>query len=242
MKMISNKKRDILIVFGLLFILEKKVFANDDFIYAPCSFPFDAAHNNVVLVERFRVEEHRYYNIRLDFYHQGGEKAEALRKLLNDEEALFLTDSIKSGVPIRITYDYFMRKKTFSSVHEKNAELTEAFSKYNDAMHEAIKSNNSENNKFLYLPQNKKGLIPLYVKVSSVKDNGQQEVIFEKILDTLGMDAGGGGRFARNIYGAVLQPDVTYEITAKTMRDSPLFFENPIQLGITFNPKLSTKD
>ena len=64
--------------------------------------------------------------------------------------------------------------------------------------------------------------------------NGSNSIIANESIDTLGTFAGGNGRFDRQITVEELRPG-TYEIHAETIHDSPLFFDTPIRLGITYH-------
>lgn len=139
-----------------------------------------------------------------------------------------------------MTWMDFIKKKNFSSRQERLEAEERAGTEYDEAVRAAIRSRFSDEVcPFEYLPQNKKGLIPLYVKLSAVGSDRSRTVIFEKNLDSLGMESGGNGRFTRNVYGARLKPRVWYEIVVKTKQDSPVFFNVPIEFGMIFDPRMS---
>jgi len=235
----SMSRRGFLILVGLIPFSMRGIFAETIAMIAPCAFSFDASHAGVVVTGRFSVRERRRYKITLSFFHKGGEDAENLRKLLDSQEALYLTDSLKSTSPIKVTYENFMGKGSFSSSQERSAALTEAAAKYDEAVREAIRSRfDGVKYEYSYVPQNKKGLIPLSVRLSEVESDREESLIFEKKLDTLGMESGGGGKFTREIFSADLRPGKSYELTVKALRDSPLFFDREMKIGVIFDPRL----
>jgi hypothetical protein len=213
--------------------------SDESITYAPYDFPFDASRANVTRTETFRVRKLQYWVISLNFYHQGGENAQALRELLDANEAVFLTSSIDTKNPIRITSDDFLEKEIFETSHEFNMALTRAELKYQEALQSAIHSRLcKQKGKYSYVLQNQKGAISLHVKLTSIDASQRKTILLEQTLDTLGFDRGGNGRFSRPIETIPLGPEYSYELTLKTIHDSPPFFEVPIRIGIGFDPKM----
>ena len=210
----------------------------ENFPVAPCSFPFDAAHRGISVRERFVVTKERNYFVSLFFHHTGGEGAKKLAELIDADEALFTAESIRLGQPVRVTSDDFMEQKSFSSIHEKNAALTTADSKYMDAVHTAINSRfTNQQSEFAFLPRNTKGVIPISIELVKIDGTKITNVLERKTFDTNGTDGGGSERLSRVVTGATLSPGL-YEVHVETLRDSPLFFDVPITLAITYRPKI----
>ena len=236
MKYINSRfQRRSMVFTGIPSIFSTKVKAAKNFPVAPCSFPFDAGHKGTLLNEKFNIKTHRNYIFTLEFHHNGGSGAVNLSKLLNAEYGLFVASSINSDHPIRVTDEYFMEKKEFFSAQERGVAITEAHQKYNKALRTAIDFEN-KNVDFMWLPQNLKALIPILISITKIELNGDRIIIFDESIDTLGTFVGGDGRFDRKITVEELRPG-TYELHAETIRDSPLFFDIPINLGITYHSK-----
>lgn len=236
------KRRNFLMLLGATPFTMKCHNTDNNIVYTPCFFPFDASHKNVTLTKRFRVRLRRHYEFSLNFLHNGGEEAEELYQLLDDDEALFLTSSLSSNHPVRITDDDFMEKKQFSSQEEKNAALSEAAGQYQQAVVKArIAQFKGMQNKYSYLPQKKQGIIPLHIELCSIA-NDERIVIFQRDCNSIGFDSGGNGKFTRNFTSELLVPHTTYEVTVKTVQNSPLFFGRKILLGIEFDPRFIPSD
>ncbi|WP_199102597.1 DUF5625 family protein [Aquitalea sp. ASV11] len=231
------KRRNFLMLLGATPFTMKCYNADNNIVYTPCFFPFDASHKNVTLTKRFRVRLRQDYNFSLNFLHNGGEEAEELYQLLDDDEALFLTSSLGTDHPVIITDDDFMEKTQFISQAEKMEELNKADDKYRHAVIAArIAQFKGIKNKYSYLPQKKQGIIPLHIELCSIA-NDERTVIFQRDCNSIGFSSGGNGKFTRNFTGQILVPHTTYEVTVKTIQDSPLFFGKKILLGIAFDPR-----
>lgn len=208
--------------------------AMQDIHPVPCSFPFDASRKGNVLHVKFRVKEYRPYIFALRFSHEGGEKASQLFELLSTDSALYLSDSLNSGSPVRVISDDFMEKKEFSSQREREAASTKANEKYWAAVHSTYYPN-VKKNKYMYVttPRNIAGIVPISIKISKMDDQGNLTQISDETLDTMGIISGG---FVREITSAGLRPG-NYEVRVETVRDSPPFFDTPIRFEITYTPK-----
>ncbi|WP_199102599.1 hypothetical protein [Aquitalea sp. ASV11] len=163
-------------------------------------------------------------------------------QLLDDDEALFLTSSLGTNSPIKIISRDFMEKRQFGSQAEKMEEWSKADDIYRQAVIAArIAQLKGIENKYSYLPQKKQSLIPLHIELCSIA-NYERIVIFQRDCNSIGFDSGGNGKFTKNFTSELLAPHTTYEVTIKTIQDSPLFFGRKILFGIDFDPRFIPSD
>lgn len=205
---------------------------------APCAFPFNASRKGTSITERFAVTHRRGYTFYLYIHHNADEKARELLKVLDAEYALFTTESVRAGKPVRLTSNDFMDATNFSSIHEKNEALTKANSKYWDAVQKAIGARLEKRDfQYLWLPQNLRGLTPIVLELTKIETDGRRIVLIERqSFDAIGLESA-NAYFQMPITGMLLEVGI-YEIHVETSQDKPLFSNMPIQLGISFRAKV----
>lgn len=160
-------RRKLLCAIGGLAIMTPHTNAAEKPPVAPCAFPFDASKKGTSITERFSVTHKRGYTFYLYIHHNNDEKARKLLHTLDAKYALFSTESVRAGKPVRLTSNDFMDATNFSSIHEKNEALTRANSRYWDAVQKAIDAKLDKREfHYLWLPQNLKGLTPITLELT----------------------------------------------------------------------------
>ncbi|MEO5340553.1 MAG: DUF5625 family protein [Magnetococcus sp. MYC-9] len=184
----------------------------------PCYFDFDASHQGSFASQLFQVKVHRYYDVVLAFLHAfGGEDSQKLAELMNANVRVFTRETADSDNPVEVTKDYLAK--------HVGGTLTEMYKAETRAL---------ASGEFVRRPTEFRGQIPIWLEVSQVDEAGQSTPILSKTVQTIGMDGGGQYGFKREIATIALRPGL-YRLQARSLQDSPLFFDRPSKIGVTYH-------
>jgi hypothetical protein len=206
--------------------------------YGPFNWPFDASHAHAVLKTQFRVRTYQNWSFDLIIYTNGRYSPKEFADLLDDKEALFLTDDLEAGRLKPLNARDFLKIPALPTNAERSAAEEKASEDYRYAMHAAIHARTCDKrSKYSYLPQNEAGMIPLKIIVTQLDAKLNRVEILNRTVKTLGAPGGGWNAHTRGIASIALRPGYTYELAVEATDDSPAFFGGPFSVALGFSWK-----